>query len=115
MLELYQAEWCPSSRRVRQRLTELGIDYVVRQVPVEREVRVAMWDATGTRGIPVLRGENGAVIAGGENILAFLAEHFEESPEAESHRRKAETMLQTFLDDECECAGPQSQRDSFSA
>jgi len=34
MLELFQTEWCPASRRVRQRLTELGLDYVNRQVPV---------------------------------------------------------------------------------
>ena len=27
MYELWQTEWCPASRRVRQRLTELGIDY----------------------------------------------------------------------------------------
>jgi hypothetical protein len=26
-----------ASRRVRERLTELGLDYLVRQVPVERE------------------------------------------------------------------------------
>ena len=26
MLQLFQTEWCPASRRVRQRLTELGID-----------------------------------------------------------------------------------------
>jgi hypothetical protein len=37
MLELYQTEWFPASRRVRERLTELGLDYLVRQVPVERE------------------------------------------------------------------------------
>jgi glutaredoxin len=42
MLELFQTEWCPASRRVRQGLTELGIDYVSRQVPVEREARTAV-------------------------------------------------------------------------
>jgi hypothetical protein len=36
MLELYQTEWCPASRRVRERLTELGLDYLVHQVPVAR-------------------------------------------------------------------------------
>jgi glutaredoxin len=25
-MELYQAEWCPHSQKVRQRLTELGLD-----------------------------------------------------------------------------------------
>ena len=38
-LEPWQTEWCPASHRVRQRLTELGLAYVVRQVPVEREAR----------------------------------------------------------------------------
>ncbi len=36
MLELFQTEWCPGSRRIRQRLTELGLDYLNHQVPVER-------------------------------------------------------------------------------
>jgi hypothetical protein len=39
MLELYQTEWCPASRRVREHLTELGVDYMIHQVPVEREGR----------------------------------------------------------------------------
>lgn len=34
--ELWQTEWCPASRRVRQRLTEFGIDYLDAHVPVER-------------------------------------------------------------------------------
>jgi len=39
MIELYQAEWCPHSHRVRQRLTELGLDFVARQVPVDQAER----------------------------------------------------------------------------
>jgi hypothetical protein len=31
MIELFQAEWCPYSSAVRERLTELGIDLVARQ------------------------------------------------------------------------------------
>lgn len=37
MLELFQIEWCPASRRVREHLTELGVDYLIHQVPVENE------------------------------------------------------------------------------
>ena len=33
MYELWQTEWCPASRRVRQRLTELGVDYFTRLDP----------------------------------------------------------------------------------
>ena len=35
-LELYQAEWCPYSHRVRTRLTELGVDVILRQVAADR-------------------------------------------------------------------------------
>jgi len=52
MLELWQTEWCPASHRVRERLTELGVDYVVRQVPVEKSERAALGRATGTNTIP---------------------------------------------------------------
>jgi hypothetical protein len=52
MHELWQTEWCPASRRVRQRLTELGIDYLGRQVPVEKDDRVLLLERTGTDTIP---------------------------------------------------------------
>ena len=38
-MELYQAEWCPYSSRVRQRFTELGVSFVARQVPADRADR----------------------------------------------------------------------------
>src|SRR5215471_15995260 len=54
MYELWQTEWCPASRRVTQRLTELGIDYISRQVPVEKNERVLLRERTGVDSIPVL-------------------------------------------------------------
>lgn len=36
MLELYQTEWRPASRRVRERLTELGLDYLMKAERVRR-------------------------------------------------------------------------------
>ncbi|TMK70894.1 MAG: glutaredoxin [Actinobacteria bacterium] len=98
MIELFQAEWCPASRRVRQRLTELGIDYVNRQVPVDREARALLRDAVGADTIPALRLENGAAIVGEDNILAYLGEHFDESREAEAHRERAAEMRGSFLE-----------------
>src|SRR6266540_3194602 len=88
MLELFQTEWCPASRRVRQRLTELDIDYVSRQVPVEREARAALREAVGAETIPALRLENGSAVVGEENILAYLGEHVAESLEAEAIQRR---------------------------
>ena len=54
MLELWQTEWCPASRRVRQRLTELGVDYVTHQVPVEKQDRSELLRVTGSDSIPAL-------------------------------------------------------------
>ena len=34
LLQLYQTEWCPASHWIRQRLSELGVDFVARQVHV---------------------------------------------------------------------------------
>ena len=61
MLELWQTEWCPASRRIRERLTELGVDYVTRQVPVEKESRALLRRRTGSDTIPTLVFEDGNV------------------------------------------------------
>jgi uncharacterized protein (DUF302 family)/glutaredoxin len=96
MLELFQAEWCPASRRVRQRLTELGLDYINRQVPVEREARTALREATGTDTIPAVRLENGSAVVGEENILVHLDEQFAQPPEAEAHQQKAAKARRSY-------------------
>ncbi|HEY6029241.1 MAG TPA: glutathione S-transferase N-terminal domain-containing protein [Gaiellaceae bacterium] len=101
-MELWQTEWCPASRRVRQRLTELGVDYVVRQVPVEREERTALLDAVGVDTIPVLVLDEGTVVAGEDAILARL-DSVQEPAEAEAHREKAAKARRRYLEEECEC------------
>ena len=106
MLELFQTEWCPASRRVRQRLTELGLDYVIRQVPVERAARTTLREAIGAGTIPALRLENGSAIVGEENILTYLGEHIAESSGAEAHREKAAKARRRYLEEECECSQP---------
>jgi glutathione S-transferase len=106
MLELYQTEWCPASRRVREHLTELGLDYLVHQVPVEREQRTALLEATGADSIPVLLLADGRAIVGEEAIDGYLDERFDEPPEAEAHRVKAATARRRYLEEECECLRP---------
>ncbi len=103
MLELFQTEWCPASRRVRQQLTELGLDYINRQVPVEREARTALRRVVGTDTIPALRLENGSALVGEENILLYLSEHFAEPIEAEAHQQKAAKARRRYFEAECEC------------
>ena len=87
MIELYQAEWCPHSHRVRERLTELGLDFVARQVSPDPQQRPQMQQATGGHSIPTLV-DNGRVFAGDEDILAHLDSAYEEPPAAEAHRAK---------------------------
>ena len=60
MLSLYQAEWCPYSSRVRQRLTELGVTFAAVPVPAQRIDREEMRRKVGTDEIPALLLENGA-------------------------------------------------------
>jgi glutathione S-transferase len=104
MLQLWQTEWCPASRRVRQRLTELGIDYVTRQVPVERDERVLLGRETGTVAIPVLVLDDGEVAAGEAAITDVLDHRYREPRGAEAHRLKAEKARRRYLEEECECS-----------
>jgi glutaredoxin 3 len=103
MYELWQTEWCPASRRVRQRLTELGIDYLTRQVPVEKDDRALLRERTGTDTIPVLVAPDGAILIGEELIVAHLDDHEPVPAEARTHRLKAEKARRRFLEEECEC------------
>jgi glutathione S-transferase len=89
VLELYQAEWCPYSHRVRQRLTELGVDYVARQVEADPDDRHALKKVSGDTSIPVLVTDGGEVLGHPDEIVAWLDEHFEFRADAEQHREKA--------------------------
>jgi glutathione S-transferase len=107
VLELWQSEWCPASRRIRERLTELGVDYVTRQVPVDKDQRAALRETTGTDTIPALVGDDEATTRIGENeIRRYLDEHFPVPAEAEAHRLKAAKARRRYLEEECECSQP---------
>ena len=67
MLTLYQAEWCPYSSAVRQRLTELGVDFVAKQVAPRQE------DREGEHEIPLLVTEDGERFEGTDEIFEYLA------------------------------------------
>ena len=106
MLALWQTEWCPASRRIRQRLTELGVDYLARKVPVEREARTVLRHATGTSTIPALVLEDGTSLIGEEAIFNFLHEHIAEPAEADAQRLKAAKARRRYLEEECQCLQP---------
>ena len=87
MLTLYQTEWCPFSSAVRQVLTELGLDFVARQVEPWPEERNELRTLSGTDQTPVLQTEDGRVYRGTREIFAHLRER-EAWRFAAAHRRR---------------------------
>jgi predicted GNAT family acetyltransferase len=86
-LTLYQAEWCPFSSAVREVLTELGIDVVLRQLEPWPEQRGGLRGLAGTDTIPVLHAEDGSLYRGTREIFAHLRER-EPWRFAAAHRRR---------------------------
>ena len=101
LMELFQAEWCPASRRVRELLTELDVSYVVRQVPVERADRDVLFAVAGARVIPTLVLEDGTALIDEGEISAWLAAHVRTPAGAGRHRAKAESMRQLEVERAC--------------
>jgi predicted GNAT family acetyltransferase/glutaredoxin len=73
-LTLYQTEWCPFSSAVREVLTELGVDFVARQVEPWPSERNELQAVAGTDQIPVLQAEDGRIYRGTRSIFAHLRE-----------------------------------------
>ena len=91
MDELYQAEWCPHSHRVRQRFTELGVSFIARPVPAKRANREELRRKTGSDEIPALVLEDGtAISSGAEEIIGYLDDRYSDRTDASQHRRLAE-------------------------
>lgn len=103
MIELYQTEWCPASRRVRQRLTELGIDYVIRQVAADPAKRELLVELTGASSVPILVADDGRAVVGEEDIVEYVDAHFEEPAGAWAHRARAAKARRRYLSEECTC------------
>jgi hypothetical protein len=80
MLELFQTERNPGCRRVRQRLSELGLDFVARQAPEDLV-------------IPALAFEDGTVVEGTEEILGCLADLGSAECDSTPSSREAESLL----------------------
>jgi glutathione S-transferase len=87
MPTLYQAEWCPFSSAVREVLTELGVDFVARQVEPWPKERDELRAVAGTDQIAVLQTEDGCLYRGTREIFAYLHEH-DPWQFAAAHRRR---------------------------
>ncbi len=58
MLELYQFEACPYSRKVREKMSELEVDYLLRNVSSDKSKRERLIQVSGQDGIPTLIDSN---------------------------------------------------------
>ena len=87
MLTLYSAEWCPFSSAVREVLTELGVDFVSRQVEPWLDERSTLRALAGTDRIPVLQTDEGQFFVGTRQIFGYLRDH-EPWEHAAAHRRR---------------------------
>jgi glutathione S-transferase len=97
-MELYQAEWCPHSHKVRQRLTELGVDVTLRQVPADPDEREELKRVADTDEIPVLVTRDRQTLSGEDEILGYLDDEFDERPDTDRHREKASEEVPTFVE-----------------
>jgi glutaredoxin/uncharacterized protein (DUF302 family) len=87
-VKLYQAEWCPFSHRVRAKLTELGIDYEIVNVPASTQKREELEEVAGTKSIPVLV-DGKRVITDSSEAISYLEQKYASDPEElRVHRRE---------------------------
>jgi glutaredoxin 3 len=87
-VRLYQAEWCPFSHRVRAKLTELGIDYEIVNVPASTQKRTELEEVAGTKAIPVLVDGERVITDSGEAISYLEQKHASDPEELRVHRRE---------------------------
>jgi len=87
LIQVFQAEWCPYSARVRQRLNELDLPFVALPVPAAKDERSVMQERTGTRTIPAVILPDATVLGGdAAEIITELDKRFAEPPSAQAQR-----------------------------
>jgi glutaredoxin 3 len=96
-MRLYQAEWCPFSHRVRAKLTELGIDYEIVNVPAATKNRAELEEVAGTRAIPVLVDGERVITDSGEAISYLERRHEQDPEELRLHRRELSPTVYSNL------------------
>lgn len=76
LMELYQFESCPYCRKVREKLTELQIDFISRQVEPNGD-RSRVKEVSGQTGVPVLVDpDRDEVVTESDEIVQYLEEHY---------------------------------------
>ena len=77
-IKLYKLPGCPYCAKVERKLDELGLEYVVHEVPSAHSQRTGVEELSGQTGVPVLVDEEQGVDAMPESddIVAFLEETY---------------------------------------
>lgn len=76
LLELYQFEGCPFCSKVRQKLTELQVDFIAHQVQPSGN-REKVEELSGETQVPLLVDPNeDTVINESDDIVEYLEEHY---------------------------------------
>lgn len=75
-LELYQFEGCPFCSKVREKMSELHLDYIARQVEPQGS-REKVKELTGEKQVPVLvDNKRDVVMNESDDIVQYLEEHY---------------------------------------
>ncbi|HLI96406.1 MAG TPA: glutathione S-transferase N-terminal domain-containing protein [Candidatus Baltobacteraceae bacterium] len=69
---LYQAEWCPYCAKVREKLTDLLLDYKIVNEPRSHSDRTNVKKISGQTGIPVLVDGDTLIADDDDAIIAYL-------------------------------------------
>lgn len=69
---LYQAEWCTYCAHVRQKLTDLLLDYKCVNVPRDHAGRTNVKAVSGQTGIPVMVDGDVVIADDDDAIIAYL-------------------------------------------
>ncbi len=74
MLDLYQFEECPYSQKVRKTLSNLRIDYIIRNVAEDKKMRTHLSRLTGQNEVPTLIDSDQDITIAGDDvkIIAYL-------------------------------------------
>lgn len=82
MLEIYETPGCPYCIRVRQKLDELGIEYLVHSEPSSHRERSQVKALSGQTYVPTLHDpERNVIIADDDDaIIAYLHKHYGHRP-----------------------------------
>lgn len=90
MITLFQVEWCPYCHRVREALTELGLDYETVNVPAGRSERTEVIELSGQERVPVIK-DGDLVVADSARIVEYLDETYGPDADPEGRERHRES------------------------